>query len=123
MNAYADTDALTAWLPSDATVPADAERLLSRASELIDQTVLASYTVDDDGIPTDSGVAQALSDAACAQVEFWMEVGEEHDIDGLAGSQASAGSLNVHKPGRLPENGRAMGILRQGRLLSFGMVP
>jgi hypothetical protein len=65
----------------------EAERLLVRASELVDDHVRASYAVDDDDLPTDADVAGALRDAACAQYEAWLEVGEANAIDGLAGAQ------------------------------------
>lgn len=86
MDPYATSAELTAWVGTAVT---GADRLLARASELMDVTVTASYSVDADGIPTNAEVAAALRDAACAQVEQWVEVGESNDIDGLAGSDIS----------------------------------
>jgi len=83
---FADETALTAWLPTGTAPPADAGRLLVRASELLDATVRQPFTVGSDGLPTDPRIAQALSDACCAQVEYWLEVGEEHDVLGLFGN-------------------------------------
>lgn len=87
--AYATLAQLLEFVTWEAAIP-DAERQLLRATELIDATVLSAYTIDDTTqLATDTVVAQALADAVCAQVEFWLEVGEEHDIDGLAGTQVS----------------------------------
>lgn len=100
MDPYGDTDALEAFLstsPLALTAPTgdEATRLLTRASTRVDAVVTASYSVDSDGIPTDPDVAQALSDACCAQVEFWLEVGEDHDISGLANRQVGIGHLSL----------------------------
>lgn len=65
------------------------ERQLTRASELLDGKVLARYSVDANGLPTDSDIAATLRDATCAQVEAWAEVSEENDIDGMAGRHIS----------------------------------
>lgn len=62
----------------------DADRLLARATTLLDAEVLrgAWYDVDDDGMPTNEEVAAAFRDAVCAQLEFWGEVGEDNDTSG-----------------------------------------
>lgn len=93
MAAYATSVELTAWLPSGTTV-SDADRLLLRASELIDSVVAAPFAIDGDGLPTDADIAGALRDATCAQVEQWLEVGEANDVDGLAGTQVSASGFS-----------------------------
>ena len=112
--AYATTAELAAWLGTDA--PADAERLLRRASELLDATVCVAYAVDAaTGLPADSDAAEALCDAACAQVEQWVEVGEAHDIDGVAGTPVRIGGLAMQRPGRL--SGRALDLLRTAGLM------
>lgn len=89
MSAHATVAQLANWLPPGVPTPDDAERLLERASTLVDQAVLAGYDVDDEGTPTDQGVAAVLADATCAQVEQWLEVDEANDIDGLAGTHIS----------------------------------
>lgn len=114
--AYADADALTAYLGTSA--PADADRLLERASELLDDKVRAAFDVDDDtDLPTDADVATALEQAACAQVEFWLEVGEEHDTAGEAHVGIAVGNLRVDSlpPEVAP---RARRILRHAGLLN-----
>ena len=115
MNAYATTDELAAYLGTDA--PADAERLLERASDLIDATVVTPYAVDDDGIPTDPDVAAACSKAACAIVEAWMETGEANDIDGLAGTQYALAGYSGKRAPRIPP--RAKDALRCAGLTAF----
>lgn len=113
--AYATAEDLAAWLGRDA--PADAARLLARASALLDVVVYASFATDDSGLPCDAGAAATLRDAACAQVEFWLEVGEEHDVDGGAGSQVAVGGLSMQRPGRLGD--RALDALRTGGLMTL----
>ncbi len=87
---HATAEQLTTFLSSAAVVDEDeVARLLARASVKVDRWARAGYSVDADGVPTDDDVAEALSDATCAQVEQWLEVGEENDVDGLAGTQIS----------------------------------
>lgn len=113
---YATADDLAAFLPS-ATEIADDSRLRTRASELLDDTVRRQFSVDTNGIPTATAIAAAMRDACCAQVEFWLEVGEEHDIEGLANRQASIGMLTL---AGLPPNlaPRAFRILHTAGLLN-----
>lgn len=89
--AYAARADLASWLGADA--PAQAERMLERATELIDQYVTAPFDVDSTTtLPTDTTVAAALRDAVCAQVEYWLVgVGEESDIVGQRGTVTVAG--------------------------------
>lgn len=78
--AYATRAALSTWVGTSQTLPTDTEqdRLLERASQDIDLLLItAVYDVDSGGNPTDSDVAEALSDATCAQVEWWLEIGDE----------------------------------------------
>ncbi|MEU8886739.1 hypothetical protein [Streptomyces sp. NPDC048442] len=64
--------------------PLDADRLLERATTLLDANVLrgAWYAVDAGGLPTNPTVAAAFAEAVCAVIEFWGEVGEENDTSG-----------------------------------------
>lgn len=92
--AYATVSDLESFIGGEA--PDGVARLLERASEVIDGVVRAPFDVDTTtDLPTDSTVAAALRDATCAQIEFWAEVGEEHDIDGSAGKSMSIGQLNI----------------------------
>lgn len=130
---YATHADLVAFVGSGYTVPGDVDagRMLQRASELIYDatgnlserayngqltagyfgyvdplTVPAALTVDD--------YKFALKNAACAQVEFWLETGEEHDVLGLRGS-ATAGKISLSRiPTRLAP--RALGYLRAAGL-------
>lgn len=89
-DSHATSAQLAAWLGS--TAPDDADRLLARASTVVDTAVIAPYKVDEDGHATDVDVDGALVDATCAQVEFWLHVGEEHDIEGVRGDVSTPGT-------------------------------
>lgn len=114
--AYATEADLTAWLAAG-TVVDDADRLLQRASELLDDTVTSGFAVDTvTDLPTDTDVAAAMRDACCAQVEYWLEVGEDHDVVGLAGTSVTIGHLTLAKlPAKVAD--RARRILRNAGLL------
>ena len=78
---YATEEDLTAFVGDGYTLPDDAERLITRAAELIDSSTLerAQYLDADDPIE-DGTPAAHLRDAVCAQVEFWLEVGVEFGV-------------------------------------------
>ncbi|MDX3214569.1 hypothetical protein PV318_03285 [Streptomyces sp. ME02-6991-2B] len=83
---YATPEQLAAWTGRPA--PADAERLLARASQDIDDALLtAVYYTDTAGMPTDPDVVAALADATCAQVEYQQATGD--DGTGAAGRWGS----------------------------------
>jgi len=92
-------------LPDDA---ADVARLLAKASELIDFACLGrverAWNAETSPIVTASMIAiwrAGISAAVCDQVEFWLEVGEEHDVAGLTGS-LQGGRVQIGKlPGYL----------------------
>ncbi len=68
--------------------PADAGRLLARASEDVDAALLtAVYHTDKNGMPTNPKVEQALANATCAQVEYQLATGD--DGTGAAGRWGS----------------------------------
>lgn len=71
---------------------ADAQSLLTEASKLIDRETLGRAAHVD---PEDAVSLDALAQAEIKQVEFWLEVGHEHDIAGLTGSVV-AGRVQVH---------------------------
>lgn len=115
MTAYASEEELTEFL-AEGTVVTGAPRLLARASELLDETVLAAFDVDDDtSLPTDEDVATAMRDACCAQVEQWLEVGEPNDIDGLAGTEISVTGYSGRRAPKLAP--RAFRILHTAGLM------
>ncbi|MFE4203953.1 MULTISPECIES: hypothetical protein [Streptomyces] len=73
---YATPEQLTAWTGSPA--PSDADRLLARASEDIDDALLtAVYEMDAAGMPTEPPIVAALADATCAQVEYQRATGDD----------------------------------------------
>lgn len=101
MTAYATASDYIAY--AGGVAPSDVARLLDRASDLIDSVVTLAYDTDPVTIlPTDATLAAALKVAACAQVEFWIEVGEGNDIDGLAGTQVVAGGAAGYAGKRAP---------------------
>lgn len=73
--AYATTADLDTYL-GDEAAPANAATLLGRASVYVDDLLIgAVYATDEDGNPTDTDVAEALQQATCAQVHYWMQLG------------------------------------------------
>ncbi len=112
--AYATAAEYETW--ANEVAPANAAWLLVRATEVVDSIVTTPFAVDSvTELPTDTAKAAALRDATCAQVRFWDEVGYEHDIDGLAGTNFSVGGLSgIRPPVRAPQ---ALRILREASLL------
>lgn len=95
MDAFATEADLVAWLPADTPDPAptgaEAVRVLTRASEVIADHVTGGYVVDATGAATEQWVIDALRDATCAQVEQWLEVGEDNDFAGYGTDLAMSG--------------------------------
>lgn len=123
---YALREDFVAYTGTDA--PDQVERLLERASDLMDDVVVIPY-LDSDGnfidedTNGDSDYRDSLKDAVCAQVEFWLEVGEEHDITNQRG-QITVSGLQISKlPDTLADRAkRALG--RSGLLnRSIGSGP
>lgn len=92
--AYATKEQLAAYVGESASLPSDAEqdRLLERASEYIDEVTLGRIDPDSD---TDLAAAQ---NAVCAQVAYWLEVGEQVGSGPLIGSY-SIGKLAINYGG------------------------
>lgn len=92
---YATADDYLTWT-GEQTAPADIARLLLRASEDIDEALLAAvYCTDAAGMPVHPEVIEALTNAACAQVEYWQTTGD--DGTGAAGrwDSVSLGPLSL----------------------------
>lgn len=113
---YATYAQLIARLSPGYTAPSssDAAKLLVKASELIEYATLGRSQVaweEDD----ESAASAAATKAACDQVEYWLEVGEEHDVLGLRGS-LQGGRVQIQ---RLPPalGQRAIRTLIQAGLL------
>lgn len=112
--AYANTTDLATYLGiSEADLPADATRQLQRASELLDYTTMGRTTATEN--------ADAAKSATMAQVEFWMEAGEESDIYGAKNFRShSIGGISIQ--GRISELApRAKRILSVEGLLYRGV--
>lgn len=79
---YATPEQLTTWTGQPA--PSDADRLLARASEDVDDALrTAVYDTDTAGMPAEPAIVAALADATCAQVEYQLATGD--DGTGAAG--------------------------------------
>jgi hypothetical protein len=79
--------------------PADADRLLARASEDIDDALLtAVYRTDSAGMPSDPKVVTALAEAVRDQIEYWAATGD--DGTGAAGRWDSVSIGPVSLSGR-----------------------
>lgn len=118
--AYATTAELAAYLGIDESdLPDDAGRLLERASEDVDYITLDR--IDDD----DTDHTDAAKKATMAQVEMWLETGEQQAIGGnVQGFQVGrlqvqygAGSNRVAPIGMAPRARRFLllaGLLYRG---------
>ena len=87
---YATEADLTAYTGQAA--PDNVTVLLRDASQFLDANVfrLCWYHVGDDGLPSDTEVAEAFSDAVCAQVQWWDELG-----DSIGAAGAGWGSVQI----------------------------
>lgn len=124
MRPYATADDLGGWLPAEAAArleAGDTERILLRASEVVAEHVTTGYALNTEGDAADADTATALRDATCAQVEQWLEVGEENDVAGYSrGASLSVGGLSVSSMPRILAP-RARRILRIAGLNSAVM--
>lgn len=110
---YATHSDLVSYAPADVTVPeqGEADRMLARASEAVeDLTAAAVYPTDSGGLPTDDTHVTAMRDATCAQVVWWLDTGDELGTAGQWGNVA-AGSISLSRgstgygttPGHTPD--------------------
>lgn len=88
--AYATTTDLAEYLGvTVGELPSDAERLLDRASELVEHAMFNNY---------DSSITEhveAAKKATCAQVEFWNNIGEGTAIVGRNIEGYKSGDLSM----------------------------
>ncbi len=119
---YATYDELVARLSPSYTAPspADSAKLLNKASELINYATLGRARTAFNATTPEPDMIQALSDATCDQVEFWLEAGEEHDVLGLPkGSSLQGGRVQVQRmPGQMGQ--RAKRTLTEAGLMWQG---
>jgi hypothetical protein len=89
--AYATTAQLATYLGvEEEALPANSERLLLRASELVAQATLGRIDL------TDEDLEEAAQLATCAQVEYWQDgLGEGADISGRP-NNFSLGDLSMN---------------------------
>ena len=83
-----------------AAAPADIGQLLAQASRFLDSNLfrLCRYEADQDtGMPTDPVVLGAFSDAACAQAQWWNEIGDTLGTVGVGWSTVSVGSVSLSR--------------------------
>lgn len=98
---YATPEQLQAWTGREP--PADAARLLARASEDVDSALLtALYDTDAMGMPTDPAVVAALADAACAQVEYQQAAGDDGTGAADRWDSVSLGPASMSGPRQRP---------------------
>jgi hypothetical protein len=116
MDPYASMAELETYL--DDSAPADAARLLQRASELIALAVVTPYEVDPVlNLPKETYVSEALRDATCAQVEWWLETGDEKDVLTGWSTISFIGALFLSGGGGRRLAPRAKDALARGNLL------
>lgn len=121
---YATSVELQAFVGASVALPADSDRLLKRATDLVRAQSRGRGDTAYDAVIAGTGdaddqvVKSALTNATCAQVEYWMLEGESVDIGGSAQSY-SIGSVSVQRgraPSRISE--RAKDFLFLSGLLS-----
>lgn len=97
---YATTADLATYLGVDADdLPSDAARLLTRAGELFDSVTLGRFG-DEATVEADATALARAKRAECAQVEYWIEAGEDSDIQGGI-TAYKAGSVSIQRrPGQ-----------------------
>lgn len=85
---YATEDDYKTWTGDDTATATTAQ--LRNASLVVDELLAtAVYDVDEDDLPTDDAVIEALRDATCAQLEWWNETGDTSGV-GASGQFQSA---------------------------------
>ncbi|SNR33080.1 hypothetical protein [Blastococcus mobilis] len=118
MGAFATAADLSAWLPPGQaeSLGDDTDRILARASELVAEAATSGWPVDAQNLPALAEDRATLRDATLAQVEQWLEVGEENDIAGY--SRATSMGPNGLSVSSLPAilAPRARRILRSAGL-------
>lgn len=92
--AYATEAEYAEWLGLE-EAPAGAATALLRASRMVDQMLISAvYDVDDDSLPTDVAVAEALRDATLAQAEYARANRDASMVGAVQATQVSIGSLS-----------------------------
>lgn len=127
---YATQEQYRAWSGDETATVSDA--LLTRASMQVDLILRgAVYDVNDQSMPTNVDVIQALQDATCAQIQWWDELGDTTGAGAASQFQSAAlGSASYTKgyssAGSNAGNGSGLSptafqILEVAGLLPFGV--
>lgn len=95
MPTYATATDVQAYLGK--TPPSDVDRLIERASELVDYLTLGKINTEN------AEHVEAAKKAVCAQIEYWMWLGESQSETGI--SAYSVGDFSIDFA-----NGRAAGV-------------
>lgn len=69
-------------------LPDDIDRLIDRASEVIDEIIYHNFEEDN------SDHIEATKKAVCAQIEYWFEISEDVDVTKMP-SEFSIGSFSM----------------------------
>ncbi|MFE6225481.1 hypothetical protein [Streptomyces sp. NPDC057854] len=79
--------------------PADIDARLRRASAFLDAHVFryCRYDVDGAGLPSALPVAAAFADAACAQAEWGIDVGDTTGAAGVGWGKVEIGSVRLER--------------------------
>lgn len=111
---YATVEDLRQWLQIADTSPGDepderledAEQVLRSASLIVDRVLRNSYyDTDDEGMPTDPDIRDALRDATCAQAERFIETGDHSGVS-AAYSHLQLGGFSGTVRGAVTAGGR-----------------
>jgi hypothetical protein len=108
-------------------VPLDAAKRLRDASADLDDLLLcAVYDVDDDGMPTDPDVKEALAEAVCALVQHRLDTGDDDGSGALQSASIAGVSLGWNRSGKANPSARygpkVPGILAGVGLLGQGPI-
>lgn len=97
---YADQAAYEAY--TGAAAPTGVAQLLARASQFLDSRVFRLCVYDvapDTGLPTNDLVTAAFSDAVCAQVQWWDELGDHTGAAGAGWGTVQIGTARLGRTG------------------------
>lgn len=118
---YATVEELQQYIGGRYNLSVDSQLLLRDASRFLDRVTLghAFWEWPNDGVVPDppSDEQSFIKEAVCAQVEYWLELGEEQSVAPQEGD-AQLGQLRVPTPPRLAPKARdallAAGLMYRG---------
>jgi len=102
MTAYATVSQYRAWSGDTLTPDGIVSVKLDRASEDIDQALIAAvYATDSNGMPTDARITDVLRRATSAQAQYLLAVNDDAGVK-REYSSVSAGGVSVSRSGKAP---------------------